>query len=70
MCRNSKHRTVVHDELFIIPENAVSQIQYLSFGDSNKNRHSIVPKRKIPNQKSGRLKFMFYARVRKFIVSD
>ena len=38
---------------------------YLSFGDKNKNRHSKLPKKEPPYQKSGHLKFNFYARVRR-----
>ena len=39
---------------------------YLSFGDKNKNRHSHIPPQKSPPyQKSGHLKFKFYARVRR-----
>lgn len=38
---------------------------YLSFGDQNKNRHSRIPQKDTPYQKSGHLKFNFYARVRR-----
>ena len=43
---------------------------YLSFGDKNKNRHSKVPKKEPPYQKSGHLKFNFYARVRRLYRKD
>ena len=41
------------------------EMLYLSFGDKNKNRHSRIPHKSPPYQKSGHLKFNFYARVRR-----
>lgn len=38
---------------------------FLSFGDKTKTRHSVIPNTEPPFQKSGELKFTFYARVRR-----